>query len=55
MVDAMDTNLDRLMFYLESIDEHDNAIFVFVSDNGAASSTLLDSDGNSLLETWFTG
>ncbi len=53
MVDAMDTHIGRLMSYLESIDEYDNTIFIFTSDNGAASSPLLDSNGNSALNGWF--
>ncbi len=53
MVDAMDTHIGRLMSYLESIDEYDNTIFIFTSDNGAASSPLLDSNRNSPLNGWF--
>lgn len=53
MVDAMDTHIGRLMSYLKSIDEYDNTIFIFTSDNGAASTPLVNSDGNSPLKGWF--
>ena len=53
MVDAMDENIGRLMSYLKSIDEYDDTIFIFTSDNGAASTPLVDSDGNSPLKGWF--
>jgi arylsulfatase/uncharacterized sulfatase len=53
MVDAMDENIGRLMSYLKSIDEYDNTIFIFTSDNGAASTPLMDYDGNSPLKGWF--
>lgn len=53
MVDAMDTHIGRLMSYLESIDEYDNTIFVFTSDNGAEGSSLIGNDGNSVLSAWF--
>ena len=53
MVDAMDFHIGRLMDYLKSIDEYENTVFIFTSDNGAASSPLLDSDGNSVLKNWF--
>ena len=33
----MDAHIGPLMSYLESIDEYDNTIFIFTSDNGAAS------------------
>ncbi len=53
MVDAMDTHIGRLMSYLESIDEYDNTIFIFTSDNGAEGSALIGNDGNSVLNAWF--
>ena len=53
MVDAMDAHIGRLMSYLESINEYDNTIFIFTSDNGAASAGLVDSNGNSPLNAWF--
>ena len=53
MVDAMDENIGRLMSYLKSIDQYDNTIFIFTSDNGAASTSLVDWDGNSPLNRWF--
>jgi arylsulfatase/uncharacterized sulfatase len=53
MVDAMDTHIGRLMEYLESIDEYDNTIFVFTSDNGAEGSNLIQPNGRSALDPWF--
>jgi len=53
MVDAMDMHIGRLMEYLESIDEYDNTIFVFTSDNGAEGSNLIQPDGGSALAAWF--
>ncbi|CAH0990664.1 Arylsulfatase [Sinobacterium norvegicum] len=34
MVDAMDFNIGRLLDYLKSIDEYDNTMIIFTSDNG---------------------
>lgn len=53
MVDAMDLHIGRLMAYLESIDEYDNTIFVFTSDNGAEGSSLISPTGTSPLDAWF--
>ena len=53
MVDAMDTHIGRLLTYLESIDEYDNTIFVFTSDNGAEGSDIITQDGGSVLAPWF--
>ena len=53
MVDAMDLHIGRLMEYLESIDEYDNTIFVFTSDNGAEGSNMIRPDGGSALAAWF--
>lgn len=53
MVDAMDMHIGRLMEYLESIDEYDNTIFVFTSDNGAEGSNMIRPDGGSALAAWF--
>ena len=53
MVDAMDLHIGRLMTYLESIDEYDNTIFIFTSDNGAEGSALISPTGESLLDAWF--
>ncbi len=36
MVDNLDYNIGRLIEYLKQIDEFDNTLFVFFSDNGAA-------------------
>ncbi|MBT8147624.1 MAG: arylsulfatase, partial [Gammaproteobacteria bacterium] len=53
MVDAMDTHIGRLMEYLKSIDEYDNTIFVFTSDNGAEGSNIILPNGGSALAPWF--
>ena len=53
MVDAMDMHIGRLMTYLESIDEYDNTIFIFTSDNGAEGSNLIRPDNSSPLGAWF--
>jgi len=53
MVDAIDTHIGRLMEYLESINEYDNTIFVFTSDNGAEGSNLILPNGQSALDPWF--
>ncbi len=52
MVDAMDLHIGRLMHYLESIDEYDNTIFLFTSDNGAEGSNSLLPDGGSPFSEW---
>jgi len=49
----MDTHIGRLMEYLESINEYDNTIFVFTSDNGAEGSNLILPNGQSALDPWF--
>lgn len=38
MVDAMDMHIGRLVAHLKDIDEYDNTIFIFTSDNGAEGS-----------------
>jgi len=53
MVDNMDMHIGRLMAYLESIDEYDNTIFIFTSDNGAEGSNLINPQGGSMLNQWF--
>ena len=53
MVDAMDMHIGRLMDYLESIDEYENTIFVFTSDNGAEGSNIILPNGGSALSAWF--
>ena len=53
MVDAMDTHIGRLMAYLESIDEYENTLFIFTSDNGAEGSNMILPDGGSVLTPWF--
>ncbi len=34
MVDSLDQNVGKLITYLKSIDEYDNTVFLFLSDNG---------------------
>jgi arylsulfatase A-like enzyme len=34
MVDRLDENVGKLVNYLKSIDEYDNTVFIFLSDNG---------------------
>ena len=53
MVDNMDMHIGRLLSYLESIEEYDNTIFIFTSDNGAEGSPLIDPEGGSILTEWF--
>ena len=53
MVDAMDTHIGRLMDYLRSIDEYENTIFIFTSDNGAEGSPLISPTVQSPLDQWF--
>lgn len=53
MVDAMDMHIGRLMNYLKEIDEFDNTLFVFTSDNGAEGSNLVNVEGESMLANWF--
>jgi arylsulfatase A-like enzyme len=35
MIDAMDFHIGRLIAYLKAIDEFDNTVFIFTSDNGS--------------------
>jgi arylsulfatase/uncharacterized sulfatase len=49
----MDMHIGRLMDYLESIDEYENTIFVFTSDNGAEGSNIILPNGGSALSAWF--
>ena len=37
MVDSVDQNIGELIAYLKSIDEYDNTVFIFLSDNGPES------------------
>lgn len=53
MVDAMDMHIGRLMNHLREIDEFDNTLFIFTSDNGAEGSNLVNVDGQSMLGNWF--
>jgi arylsulfatase len=40
MVENMDHHIGRLVEYLKSIDEYDNTLFIFFSDNGAEATDL---------------
>jgi len=44
MVEAMDFHIGRLIDHLKSIDEYENTLFVFTSDNGAEPSEPTDPD-----------
>jgi len=46
MVENMDHHIGRLLDYLRSIDEYDNTVIVFMSDNGAEGATVLDLGDN---------
>ena len=37
MVDNMDHNIGRVVDYLQTIEQYDNSLIIFISDNGAAS------------------
>ena len=43
MVDAMDFHLGRLLTYLKKVDQYDNTVFIFLSDNGAEPSDPIQS------------
>ena len=45
MVDNLDWNIGRLIHYLKRIDEFENTLFVFMSDNGAAYRDFINSPG----------
>ena len=45
MIDYMDESIGRLFGYLKSIDEYDNTVIIFFSDNGASKTTIEDYAG----------
>jgi len=45
MIDYMDESIGRLLGYLKSIDEYDNTVIIFFSDNGASKTTIEDYAG----------
>jgi len=45
MIDYMDESIGRLFGYLKSIDEYDNTLIIFFSDNGASKTTIEDYAG----------
>jgi arylsulfatase len=47
MIDNLDYNIGRLIQYLKKIDEYDNTLFVFLSDNGPSSADLNATPDNS--------
>ncbi len=51
MVDNLDGNIGRLIQHLKNIGEYENTIFVFMSDNGAASHDF--AAGHKEFEEWF--
>jgi len=44
MVEAMDFHIGRLVQHLRSIDQYENTVFIFASDNGSESSGSVDPD-----------
>ena len=40
MVDAMDHHIGRLINHIDEIEELDNTVFIFLSDNGAEGRSL---------------
>jgi len=48
MIDELDSNLGRLLRYLEDTGESDNTVVVFLSDNGAAGQNVSDFWGDML-------
>jgi arylsulfatase len=42
MIDYMDMSIGRLTDYLKSIGQYDNTMIVFISDNGASKTTIMD-------------
>lgn len=54
MVDAMDHHIGRLIAYLKKIDQYDNTVFIFTSDNGAEASDAFDGPAwqNLYLKIW---
>ena len=42
MIDYMDMSIGRLMTYLKKINQYDNTLIVFLSDNGASKTTIMD-------------
>ena len=39
-IDRMDSNIGRLVSYLKSIDQYDNTVIIFLSDNGGSSEEI---------------
>ncbi|MCP4247136.1 MAG: sulfatase-like hydrolase/transferase, partial [bacterium] len=42
MIDYMDQSIGRVLQYLREIDEYDNTLIVFMSDNGPSKTAILD-------------
>ncbi|MDP4765608.1 MAG: arylsulfatase [Pseudomonadales bacterium] len=51
MIDAMDHHIGRLMQYLKDIGEYDNTVFIFISDNGAEPSDIIEQGRGKALGT----
>ncbi|MEB3272430.1 MAG: arylsulfatase [Prochlorothrix sp.] len=52
MIDYLDDSVGRFIDELKALDEYDNTIFVFFSDNGA-DGELADKDGNPAFREWW--
>lgn len=53
MVDNLDNNVGRLINYLKDINEFDNTVFVFMSDNGAAYRDFINNDNFHTLKEYY--
>ena len=53
MVDNLDHNIGRLINYLKEIDEFENTLFVFMSDNGAANRDFINNDNFKGLKEYY--
>jgi len=42
MIDYMDMSIGRVIEYLKNTDQYDNTMIVFISDNGASKTTIMD-------------
>jgi len=53
MIDAMDFHVGRLVQYLKDTGEYDNTVFIFISDNGAEPSDIIEQGRGKALGTVF--
>ena len=54
MVDSVDQNIGELIAYLKSIDEYDNTVFIFLSDNGPESNDFASERTVPSVTDWIT-